>query len=151
MDPSPVMSHDPSLTQVALVTGIPCCSRGETWSVCCPHLSTIIARGTIGTTGTSRTWRTLHTTLTRETSLALEGKEGRRMTAVPETGPSFSFSMGAAKGSTYSCTRGARGTEVSRNTLKGREGQTVSKVHLGPPHWKALPSSSWGPALEVCG
>lgn len=71
------------------------------------------------------------------------------MTAVPETGPSFSFSMGAAKGSTYSCTRGARGTEVSRNTLKGREGQTVSKVHLGPPHWKALPSSSWGPSRSV--
>ena len=51
---------------------------GETWSLCCPYLSTIIARGTIGPTGTSRTGGTLHTTLTGETSLALaEKKEGQ--------------------------------------------------------------------------
>lgn len=56
--------------------------------------------------------------------------------AAPETGPSIRHLDGKSRGSTYSCSRGAGGTKVSRNTLRGRgrERQTVSKGHLGPLH-----------------
>lgn len=49
--------------------------KGETWTPCCPYLSTIVAGGTIGPTGTCRAGRPLHTTLAGEASLALEGKD----------------------------------------------------------------------------
>ena len=56
------------------------------------------------------------------------------MMVAPETGPSAGHLCDVGRGSTYSCSRGAGGTKVSRNTLRGTEGETVSKTHLGPPH-----------------
>ena len=56
--------------------GTPRLKRGWTWSPCCPHLSTIISRGTIGSPGTCRAGGALHAAFTGETSLALEEKNG---------------------------------------------------------------------------
>lgn len=45
------------------------------------------------------------------------------MMAAPETGPSTGHPDGSSSGSTYSCSRGAGGTKVSRNTLEGEGGR----------------------------
>ena len=148
MDPTPVLSPHPSPTSSWLWSqpGIPHHRKGETWSLCCPYLSTIIARGTVGPTGTCRTGGPLHTTLAGETSLALEGKD-RAHEVAPETGPSTGHVGGSSKGLYLLLLQRGRGHQRLQEHPE-REGGTDSEqnppgssqlenilVHLGASPW----------------
>lgn len=68
--------------------------------------------------------------------------------AARETGPGVGHLGGNSV--TYSGSRGAGGTKISRNTLRGREGQTVST----PPTLESIPvlllgAGPWGLSLET--
>lgn len=110
--------------------GVPCCRKGETWSLSCPYLSTIVARGTVGPAGTSRTWGTLHTTFTGETSLALGEKDGHVLVA-PGAGPSTGHRWGQQRLYLLLLRRG-QGHQGLQEHPEAEGGTDMSKGHRGP-------------------